>query len=142
MLERQVLARWELAAAEIEEALGRTLAVAFLGSASSGKDSAIRALFGLDFGQVDPIPGSTDEVRVAAVDAEQRLLVINAPGFGDLREEVDRKARRVLEQLDLAVYVVNCDGGATIDERRDLTQIKALGRPVLVCLNKIDLIRP
>lgn len=141
-MERQVLARWEIAAGEVEEALKQTLAVAFLGSASAGKDSAIRALFGIDFGQVDPIPGSTEEVRVAAVDADSRLLVINAPGFGDLREEVDRRARNVLDQLDLAVYVVNADGGATIDERRDLAQIRALGRPVLVCINKIDLIRP
>lgn len=141
-LERQVMARWEIAHDEVEAALKQTLAVAFLGSASAGKDSAIRALFGLDFGQVDPIPGSTDRVRVAAVDAERRLLVVNAPGFGDLRGEVETQARSVLEQLDLAIYVVNCDGGATIDERNDLAAIKALGRPTLVCLNKIDLIRP
>jgi len=141
-LKSQVMARWEIAADEVKAALQQTLAVAFLGSASAGKDSAIRALFGLDFGQIDPIPGSTETVRVAAVDADRRLLVVNAPGFGDLRDEVDARAREVLEQLDLAVYVVNCDGGATIDERNDLAQIKALGRPTLVCLNKIDLIRP
>jgi len=141
-LKSQVMARWELAADEVQAALKQTLAVAFLGSASAGKDSAIRALFGLDFGQVDPIPGSTEAVRVAAVDADRRLLVVNAPGFGDIRDEVDARARQVLEQLDLAVYVVNCDGGATIDERNDLEQIRALGRPTLVCLNKIDLIRP
>lgn len=141
-LERQVLARWEIAAGEVEEALQKTLAVAFLGSASAGKDSAIRALFGIDFGEVDPIPGSTKEVRVAAVDPERRLLVVNAPGFGDVREEVDQRARAVLDRLDIAIYVVNCDGGATIDERRDLDRIRALGRPTLVCLNKIDLIRP
>jgi GTP-binding protein Era len=141
-IRQQVLARWELAAGEVATALEQTLALAFLGSASSGKDSAIRALFGVDFGQVDPIPGSTDRVRVAAVDAAQRLLVVNAPGFGDIRAEVDAHARRVLDQLDLAIYVLNADGGATIDERRDLDAIKALGRPVLVCINKIDLIRP
>jgi len=141
-LKSQVMARWELAADEVQAALKQTLAVAFLGSASAGKDSAIRALFGLDFGQVDPIPGSTETVRVAAVDVDRKLLVVNAPGFGDVRDEVDARARQVLEQLDLAVYVVNCDGGATIDEREDLAQIRALGRPTLVCLNKIDLIRP
>jgi uncharacterized protein (DUF697 family)/GTP-binding protein EngB required for normal cell division len=141
VLASAVLARWELAADEADEALKQTLAVAFLGSASSGKDSAIRALFGLDFGQVDPIPGSTESVRVAAVDVERHLLVINAPGFGDIRDEVDQRARKVLDQLDLAVYLLNCDGGATIDERRDLDAIRALGRPTLVCLNKIDLIR-
>jgi GTPase len=141
-LQNQVNARWELAADEVRSALEQTLSVAFLGSASSGKDSAIRALFGLDFGQVDPIPGSTDRIRVAPIDIDRRVLVINAPGFGDLRDEVEANARRVLDQLDIAIYVVNCDGGATIDERRDLDAIKALGRPTLVCLNKIDLIRP
>ena len=141
-LQSQVAARWEIAWHEVEDALRQTLAVAFLGSASAGKDAAIRALFGLDFGQVDPIPGSTDRVRVAAVDPERHLLVVNAPGFGDLRLDVQAQAERVLDQLDLAVYVVNCDGGATIDERRDLDRIRELGRPTLVCLNKIDLIRP
>ncbi|TVQ88808.1 MAG: DUF697 domain-containing protein [Deltaproteobacteria bacterium] len=134
--------RWELATAEIDEALRQRLVVAFLGSASSGKDSAIRALFGMDFGEIDPIPGSTEEVRVAPVDRDGRVLVVNAPGFGDVRAEVDQKAREVLDQLDIAVYLLNADGGATIDERRDLDAIRALGRPTLVCVNKIDLIRP
>ncbi|MBX2797291.1 MAG: DUF697 domain-containing protein [Myxococcales bacterium] len=138
----QVAERWELAASEARASLDKTLAVAFLGSASSGKDAAIKALFGLDFGQVDPIPGSTDRARVAPVDPDHHLLVINAPGFGDLRSEVAERAEEVLDALDLAVYVVNCDGGATIDERRDLDRIRQLGRPTLVCLNKIDLIRP
>ncbi|MCB9698121.1 MAG: DUF697 domain-containing protein [Alphaproteobacteria bacterium] len=141
-LATQVTTRWELAATEVHDALQQTLSVAFLGSASSGKDAAIRAIFGVDFGQVDPIPGSTEHVRVAAVDPERRLLVVNAPGFGDLRAEVQARAEEVLDHLDLAIYVVNCDGGATIDERRDLDKIRALNRPTLVCLNKIDLIRP
>lgn len=141
-LAAQVAAPWELAASDVQNALEQTLSVAFLGSASSGKDSAIRALFGIDFGQIDPIPGSTSKVRVAAVDPEHRVLVINAPGFGDLRMDVQAQAERVLDSLDIAIYVVNCDGGATIDERRDLDKIRALERPTLVCLNKIDLIRP
>jgi GTP-binding protein Era len=141
-LQQQVAARWELAAGEVQAALRQTVAIAFLGSASSGKDSAIKALFGLDFGQIDPIPGSTSRVRVAPVDADRQVLVVNAPGFGDLRADVQAQAERVLDSLDLAIYVVNCDGGATIDEKRDLDKVRALGRPTLVCLNKIDLIRP
>jgi GTP-binding protein Era len=141
-LATQVTARWELAANEVAQALEKTLAVAFLGSASSGKDAAIKALFGIDFGQIDPIPGSTSQVRVAPVDPDRKVLVVNAPGFGDLRMSVQAQAERVLDALDLAIYLVNCDGGATIDEKRDLDKVRALGRPVLVCLNKIDLIRP
>jgi GTP-binding protein Era len=141
-LTRAVHARWEVATAEIDAALRQQLSVAFVGSASSGKDSAIRAIFGVDFGQVDPIPGSTDRVRVAPIDAAGQLLVVNAPGFGDVRREVDAAARRVLDQVDLVVYVLNCDGGATADERADLDAVRTLQRPTLVCLNKIDLIRP
>jgi GTP-binding protein Era len=141
-LQNEVAQRWELARDHIHKALEERLVVAFLGSASAGKDSAVRAIFGLDFGQVDPIPGSTDRVRVAAVDRDGRVLVVNAPGFGDIRADVDRQAREILDQVDLAVYVLNADGGATIDERRDLDAIRDRGRPVLVCINKIDLIRP
>jgi GTP-binding protein Era len=138
----EVAARWEAANTEIARALSQRLVIAFLGSASAGKDAGIRALFGIDFGQVDPIPGSTDRIRVAPMDAEGQVLVVNAPGFGDVRAEVDAAARSIISSLDVAIYVLNCDGGATIDERRDLDAIRALGRPVLVCLNKIDLIRP
>ncbi len=141
-LQRQIQTRWTAASGQVAAALAQTLVVAFLGSASAGKDAAIRTLFGVDFGEVDPIPGSTTTVRVAPIDAEGRLLVVNAPGFGDIRADVDARARSVLEQLDVAIYLLNCDGGATIDERRDLDTIRALGRPTLVCLNKIDLIRP
>ncbi len=136
-----VSARWEAAAEETDSALSKTLVVAFLGSASSGKDAAIRALFGVDFGEIDPIPGSTDRLRVAAIDHQQKFLVVNAPGFGDLRDEVDAEASKALDSLDVAIYVLNADGGATIDERGDLDRVRALGRPVLVCINKIDLIR-
>lgn len=118
------------------------MTVAFLGSASSGKDSAIRALFGVDFGEISPIPGSTAEVRVVPLDAAGQVLVVNAPGFGDVRAAVDARARAILDDLDLVVYVLNAEGGATIDERRDLDAIRARGRPVLVVINKIDLIRP
>lgn len=136
------VSRWESASSEVAQALSQNLVLAFLGSASSGKDSAIRALFGVDFGEVSPIPGSTAEVRVAPLDEEGRVMICNAPGFGDVRERVDAQARSVLQHMDLAVYVLNCEGGATIDEKRDLDAIRALGRPVLVALNKIDLIRP
>ena len=136
------LTAWDTSEVDVRKALSMRLAVAFVGSASSGKDSAIKALFGIDFGEVSPIPGSTAEVRVAPLDRAGRVVVVNAPGFGDIRATVDRAARDVLDALDVIVYLVNCEGGATIDERRDLDAIRALDRPTLVVLNKIDLIRP
>lgn len=141
-LKHHLASAWEQSDLALREALSKSLTVAFLGSASSGKDSGIRALFGLDFGDISPIPGSTDRLRVAKLDPAGKVLLVNAPGFGDIRGEVDAVARQVLDTLDIVVYVVNCEGGATIDEKRDLDAIRERGRPVLVALNKIDLIRP
>jgi uncharacterized protein (DUF697 family)/GTP-binding protein EngB required for normal cell division len=136
-----VQARWELASSEIATSLLRDLVLAFVGAASSGKDAAIRALFGVDFGQIDPIPGTTDRLRAVRLDLDGHVVLVNAPGFGDLRAEVDAVARRLVERMDLALFLVNADGGATADDRRNLDSVRALGRPVLVCVNKVDLIR-
>lgn len=138
---QSVATHWEVANRHVDEALRSAVALAFVGSASAGKDSAIRALFGIDFGQIDPVPGSTDHVRVAALGRDNQLLLVNTPGFGDVRTAVDKAARATLDQVDAFVYVLNCDGGATADERRDLGAVHAFRRPTLVCLNKIDLIR-
>lgn len=132
---------WRETEARLAQALSTHLTVAFLGSASAGKDSAIKALFSVDFGDVSPIPGSTDRIKVFPLDEQGQVLIVNAPGFGDIRQEVDAKAREAMDALDIVIYVVNAEGGATIDERRDLDSIRALGKPVLVALNKIDLIR-
>ncbi|MES2640589.1 MAG: DUF697 domain-containing protein [Myxococcota bacterium] len=136
------LGAWEQSELALRQALSQHLTVAFLGSASSGKDSAIRTLFGIDFGDISPIPGSTVRMRVAPLDPDGQVLLVNAPGFGDIRPEVDDLGRRALDTLDIVVYVVNAEGGATIDEKRDLDLVRTRGRPVLVCINKIDLIRP
>ncbi len=134
--------RWELARANVTRALQERVVVAFLGAASAGKDSAIRALFGVDFGQVDPLPGSTTELRAIPLDRDGQVIVVNAPGFGDLRESVEATARAAADQVDVAVFLVNADGGATADVRADLDGLRRRGRPVIVALNKMDLIRP
>jgi len=136
------VAAWQQSEAALRDALSKHLTVAFLGSASSGKDSAIRTLFGIDFGEISPIPGSTVRLRVAPLDPEGQVLLVNAPGFGDVRPDVDELSRRALDTLDIVVYVVNAEGGATIDEKKDLDLVRSKGRPVLVAINKIDLIRP
>lgn len=41
----------------------KNLVIAFLGTASSGKTTGIKALFDVDFGDISPIPGSTTDVK-------------------------------------------------------------------------------
>ena len=85
--------QWSEMTNNLEDQLKSRLSVAFLGSASSGKDSAIRALFGFDFGEVSPVPGSTKELRMIDISGNGSFIVINAPGFGDMDQSVDNSKK-------------------------------------------------
>src|SRR5437899_3016963 len=66
---------------EVKDQLKRRLVIAVVGTVSSGKTTAIKSLFGIDFGNISPIPGSTTEAKVAEVG--ENVFVADVPGFGD-----------------------------------------------------------
>lgn len=123
----------------VNEQLKRKLVIAFLGTASSGKTSGIKALFNIDFGYIHPIPGSTTEVKV--VEIQDNVYLVDAPGFGDINQKVSQKAKEACELVDIFVYVINSEGGYKTQEKDDYTRIVSLGKEVLVVMNKIDLLR-
>ena len=75
------------------------ITVGFVGSPSSGKDAAIKALFGVDTGNVSPIAGSTKEVQVLEVQDATALFLVNTPGMGDVVESVDLQMSNVMELM-------------------------------------------
>ena len=118
------------------------ITVGFVGSPSSGKDAGIKAVFGLDTGNVSPIAGSTREVQVMELEDATALFIVNTPGMGDVVEKVTEEARQVLAHIDLFLYVLNAEGGVQRRELMDYGNCLKTGKPTLVCLNKMDLIRP
>jgi GTPase len=124
----------------VKDQLDKQLVLAFLGTASSGKTSGIKALFNVDLGNIHPIPGSTTKVIVFKV--ADNFFVADAPGFGDIRTDVSQKAKDLCDDVDIFVYIINSEGGYKEQEREDYHRLVALNRQVLVVLNKIDLIRP
>ena len=63
---------------EAQEQLSKKLVIGFMGTASSGKSSAIKSIFDIDPGEISPIPGSTKEVKV--FDIDKNLTIIDCPG--------------------------------------------------------------
>jgi small GTP-binding protein len=118
------------------------ITVGFVGSPSSGKDAAIKALFGVDTGNVSPIAGSTKEVQVLEVQDATALFLVNTPGMGDVVESVTEEARQVMAHIDVFIYVLNAEGGVQRRELMDYGYCLKSGKPTMVCLNKMDLIRP
>ena len=139
-LQKQLSDAWRQVSTSVEEEIGRELVIGFIGSPSAGKDSLIRALFDVDFGEIDAVPGSTTTARVAPIDAAGQVQVLTAPGVGDLRAELTARAREALDKIDLVVLVVNAQAGIDVYLNDLAREVGELGRPVLVALNKCDLI--
>lgn len=137
----EVLLPAVLEVARLRQAVVHRITVGLVGSPSSGKDAANKALFGIDQGNVSPIAGSTREVEITRLPNATALFVVNTPGLGDVVERVTEEARQVLDHIDVYLYLVNAQGGVQAREKADYALIRAAGRPVLVVLNKVDTLR-
>ena len=131
-----------LEVARLRQLVLHRVTVGVVGSPSSGKDAAIKAIFGVDSGNIDPVAGSTREVAITRLPDATALFVVNTPGMGDVIEAVTEEARQVLDHIDLFLYVVNAQGGVQQREKADYEAAVSRGRPVLVVVNKIDTLRP
>lgn len=130
-----------LEVARLRQLVRHRVTVGVVGSPSSGKDAAIKALFGIDTGGVHPVAGSTREVTIQRLPGASALYVVNTPGMGDVVEAVTEEARQVLHHIDVFVYVLNAQGGVQSRELNDYRACLSTGRPVLAVVNKIDTIR-
>ena len=130
-----------------------TLGVAVYGIVNAGKSSLINALVRRDERVASPIGGTTAEV--AAVDwtvveqggseepipTRHAVRLIDTPGI----EEVEGEARGDLateaaRRSDLVLFVMAEDLTATA--RKALVSLRTAGKPILVVVNKVDLLDP
>lgn len=131
-----------LEVARLRQAVLHRVTVGVVGSPSTGKDAAIRALFGIETGNISPIAGSTKEVAIQRLQGATALYVVNTPGLGDVVERVTEEAKQVLDHIDVYLYLVNAEGGVQARELADYRRCVATGKPVLALVNKVDVLRP
>lgn len=118
------------------------------GEGSVGKDALLKSVFSIDTDNVNPVAGSTSETEIYNWDPAgndnptDMARIVNFPGFNDTKHEVNEQTRDHLNHADVFLMVVDINRGITDVEVKSLTSLANLGRPILVCLNKIDLPRP
>lgn len=125
--------------ARLRQRVADRITIGVVGPPSSGKDAAIRALFGIDTGQIHPAAGSTRTTRVYKLARD--LRVVNTPGVGDVDETVSEQTRQILDQIDIFIFLVNAQGGVRTRERDEFNRVRKRTRPTLVVLNKVDTLR-
>ena len=114
--------------------------IGIVGDASTGKDALIRNVFKLK-SDVNPIAGSTASAVTYAVGNGGVLEVINYPGFNDYRESVNQQTDEQLHHTDVFIFVVDCLRGVSGTDVEIMKRLRKFNQPILVCMNKLDLIR-
>lgn len=128
---------WVEMSRQVEE---ETLAqVAIVGPVNSGKSTLFNTLKGREISPVAAIPGTTRELH-----HEQwgPFTLTDTPGFGEV-DGVDRAgiALQGVRAASVIVLVLDAVSGVRHTDYALLQQIRASAKPVVVVLNKIDLLK-
>lgn len=123
---------------------GERTRIVLLGRCNVGKSSLVNALAGQPVAIVSDVRGTTtDPVRKAMeILPLGPVLLCDTPGLddaGELGELRMSRTRTELRQADLALVVVDAALGVGDAERAIIQEVKALGIPGIVALNRADL---
>jgi len=130
------------AQAELQELASRqesgSVHLCFFGEISTGKSSLIKALIPSADLAINPVGGSTVDIRHYRWRNENgaEILLTDVPGTGGLDGDLDEIALREAQRAQLVLLV--CDGDLTRNESQAMTWLLALGKPLILVMNKSD----
>lgn len=116
----------------------RAVHLCFFGEISTGKSSLIKALIPDADVAIHPVGGSTIDIRHYRwrnADGVE-ILLTDVPGTGGLGGEFDAVAAEEAQRAHLVLYV--CDGDLTRSESKAVEWLLALGKPLILVMNKSD----
>lgn len=119
--------------------------IGFFGLRNAGKSSLVNRVTGQTLSIVSEVRGTTtDPVRKAMeLLPVGPVVIIDTPGLDDegaLGEERVRRTRRVLDQTDIAVLVVDAAAGLSQADRELMQLFEGKRIPFVVAMNKADLV--
>ncbi len=133
----------KLALAHLRLAAGGKGRVAIVGPANVGKTTLYNQLVReeSDRAEVSPVPGTTRANRQADAGL---FAVVDTPGadaVGEVGEREKEIALAAAREADFLVVMFDAIQGIKRDEQALFAELLALGKPLVVVLNKIDLVK-
>ncbi len=127
---------WETLVQQVERETQAQVAI--VGPVNAGKSTLFNALRGAPISSVSAVPGTTRQM------VRERLgpfLLVDTPGFGQV-DGVDRAgiALRSVASSDLVILLLDGAVGVRQTDWALYRQLYRTGRPLMVVLNKIDLL--
>ncbi len=140
-------ARWrllsKLATAHFRMALGKQRSIAIVGPANVGKSTLYNQFIQrpADRAEVSPVPGTTRESRAGEAGL---FAVVDTPGAqatGEAGREQEERAFAAAGQADFLVVMFDLAQGIRRADQELFRRLARLGKPYVVALNKLDLVR-
>jgi GTP-binding protein Era len=119
--------------------------VAVGGRSNVGKSTLVNRLVGHKVAAVTPKPQTT-RWRILGIrsDADAQIIFIDTPGIHESSKLLNRRmveaARRSLAEGEIVMGVIEAGAGLPAADRAFLAELRAIARPKLLVLNKIDLL--
>ena len=117
--------------------------VAVAGRTNVGKSTLVNRLVGHKVAIVTPRPQTTRR-RILGIrsDADAQMLLIDTPGLHEAKKQLNQRmvqtARRAIAEGEVILAVVEAGDRLNPGDRAVLIDIRALGRPTIVAINKVD----
>ena len=125
---------------EFERLSKEKLIISLLGSVNAGKSRTINALTGMNYANVKTRSGWTKEISL--YELHPGIFIADTPGLFDIDNKVSQKADTFVEEnSDLVLFFLNAAVGITAHEKDAFKRVSALGKDIVVVLNKVDVLQ-
>lgn len=117
--------------------------VAVAGRTNVGKSTLVNRLVGHKVAIVTPRPQTTRR-RILGIrsDDDAQILLIDTPGLHEAKKQLNQRmvqtARRAIAEGEVILAVVEAGDHLNSGDRAVLLDIRALARPTIVAINKVD----
>lgn len=132
-----------LSSQQIKQAFGNLSRVAIVGPANVGKSTLYNQLIHqkMDIARVSPLPGTT---RVNQEADAGLFAVVDTPGadaVGEVGENEKQEALRAARDAEFLIMLFDSIQGIKKTEKEIFEELSSLGKPFIVALNKVDLVK-
>ncbi|MBD5787371.1 ribosome biogenesis GTPase Der [Cellulosimicrobium terreum] len=117
--------------------------LAIIGRPNVGKSTLVNRILGRREAVVEDKPGVTrDRVSYPAEWAGRRFTLVDTGGWevdvAGIESKVAEQAEVAISLADAVLFVVDATVGATATDERVVRLLRASGKPVVLCANKVD----
>jgi len=120
--------------------------VSLVGRPNTGKSTLLNALVGQKVAIVADKPQTTrTSIQGVTTSEDAQIVFLDTPGIHKADSPLNKRlmdtVRAALEERDLLLFVVDAAATFGDEDRRALDMVRKVGTPVLLVLNKVDLVK-